>query len=190
MTVVNTPQEIILWTINQQRSTVVTTSFGHQAAVLLHMASQINPNVTILWLDTGFNTTDTLTFKDYICDRLDLNVVRYAGVPWIDTVPEVGTSEYEKFVEQVKIEPFQRAFFELAPAYWITGIRRDQTENRRQSSHFTPNGNLMKVAPLLDWTDIDMDRYLQEHDLPNETNYYDPTKPDKHLECGIHTTKL
>lgn len=185
-----TPQEILTWTFGQQRPTVVTTSFGHQAAVLLHMSSQINPNVPILWLDTGFNTTETLAFKDYICNRLDLNVVRYAGVPWTDEVPESGTNNYERFVEQVKIEPFQRAFRELAPSYWITGIRREQTAVRKQSSHFVPNGNLMKVAPLLDWTDIEMDKYLQEHNLPNEPTYYDPTKPDRHLECGIHTTAL
>lgn len=186
------PQEIISWTFEQSLPTIITTSFGNQSAVLLHMVSKINPTATVLWLDTQFNTDDTLLFKDYICKRLKkLNIIRYTGESWTTNVPEYNTTEYEKFVEQVKLVPFQRAFKELNPSFWITGIRREQTECRRLTETFlTLNTGLIKVSPLLDWTDNDMNEYLQTYNLPNETNYYDPTKPDEYKECGIHTMEI
>lgn len=186
-----TPQETITWTFNQNQPTIVTTSFGDQAAVLLHIVSQIEPNAIILWLDTQFNTPNTLTFKEYLCNRLNLNVVRYTGEPWTSEIPETDSNEYEKFVEQVKLIPFRRAFKELNPTYWITGIRREQTECRRLTQTFLPlNTGLTKVSPLLDWNDEHMNEYLQTYNLPNETNYFDPTKPDKYKECGIHTMEI
>ena len=61
-----TPQGILKQVFSKNKPTVVTTSFGNQSAVLLHMVAAIEPNAMILWLDTNCNTPDTLKFKDYI----------------------------------------------------------------------------------------------------------------------------
>jgi phosphoadenosine phosphosulfate reductase len=49
-----------------------------------------------------------------------------------------------------------------------------------------PN-DVIKVSPLLDWTLADMQYYLEKHDLPDETRYFDPTKVEAGRECGLHT---
>jgi phosphoadenosine phosphosulfate reductase len=46
---------------------------------------------------------------------------------------------------------------------------------------------VLKVAPLFEKTDADLDVYLEEHDLPNEFDYFDPTKVEESRECGLHT---
>ncbi|HBK37329.1 MAG TPA: phosphoadenylylsulfate reductase, partial [Halomonas sp.] len=45
---------------------------------------------------------------------------------------------------------------------------------------------LLKVAPLLQWTAKDMYYYLEAHDLPNNFDYFDPTKVEEKRECGLH----
>jgi phosphoadenosine phosphosulfate reductase len=45
---------------------------------------------------------------------------------------------------------------------------------------------ILKVCPILDWTDEDMQAYIEKHDLPNEFNYFDPTKVLEKRECGLH----
>ncbi len=84
---------------------------------------------------------------------------------------------YAEFTRQIKLEPFQRAFDEIKPQVWITDLRRDQTDHRKNMDIVsrTKEGYL-KIAPIMNWTEADMDRYLQANNLPNETDYYDPTK--------------
>jgi len=48
-----------------------------------------------------------------------------------------------------------------------------------------PDG-LIKVAPLLHWTSRELYAYLKEHQLPDNLDYYDPTKGEDHRECGLH----
>ena len=45
---------------------------------------------------------------------------------------------------------------------------------------------LIKINPVFYWTDADMEAYLEEHNLLNEWDYFDPTKVDEKRECGIH----
>ena len=74
---------------------------------------------------------------------------------------------------------------------WFTAVRRDQTAVRANMDYVAqgPFG-LTKIAPLLDWTETDMKAYVEKHDLPNETNYFDPTKAEDDRECGLHTLKV
>lgn len=183
----NNPQDIIRWTFEQQHSTIVTTSFGEHSAVLLHMVQQINPKANIVWLDTQFNTLATQTFRQTICRQLNLHVITFIGESWSKEIPPTNTKEFEIFVEQVKLAPFQQALNNLQPTFWITGIRREETEYRQQVKHINYNNGIIKVAPLLNWTTCDMEQYLKEYNLPNEPRYFDPTKPNVKSECRLHT---
>jgi phosphoadenosine phosphosulfate reductase len=74
------------------------------------------------------------------------------------------------------------------PNFWLTALRKDETEFRRTLDVASkgPNG-ILKIAPFLDWTEVDMENYLYEHGLPQVSRYFDPTKGESTRECGLHT---
>ena len=81
-----------------------------------------------------------------------------------------------------------RAMAEVKADIWLTAIRKDQTSYRQSLEVVSPApNNMIKVAPFLKWTEVDMEGYLWEHGLPNVEDYNDPTKVFKDRECGLHT---
>lgn len=187
--------QIIAWAFQPSHRTLTSTTFGDRSAALLHMVTQQKPNATVLWIDTGYNTPATYRFADNLIELLDLNMQIYS--PEMTSVrrnvlmggiPDIEDPLHEEFTRQVKLEPFQRATSILKPTIWLTGIRGDQSEFRRSLEVVsrTRNGYL-KVAPLLNWNEEKLDDYLQTHGLPNEPDYFDPTKISEARECGLHT---
>jgi len=190
-----TPQEILQWAASLNKRTLATTSFGDHSAVLLHMLSQVAPEVMILWIDTGYNTSATYRFADRMIGEYDLNIETYSPLMTsarrnvlLGGIPDPEDELHEEFTHQVKLEPFKRATDELRPEVWISGIRKDQTDFRKSLEivSITKEGYL-KVAPLFNWTEQDLDNYLADYDLPNEPDYFDPTKAHDARECGLHT---
>lgn len=189
------PQEIVRWAIGLGKRTITTTTFGDHSAVLLHMVSRIQYNMKVLWVDTGYNTSATYRFANKLINELDLNIDVFT--PSITTarlnvmmggIPEVDDPLHEEFTQQVKLEPFKRATDTLKPEVWLTGIRKDQTDFRKSLEVVTlSKEGFIKVAPLLNWTEQDMDQYLTQYKLPNEPDYFDPTKAHETRECGLHT---
>lgn len=190
-----TPQEIIAWAIENSEKPLVTTNFRPYEAVILHMAAQIKPDIKVLWVDSGYNTSATYRFAEKVIQDLNLNIETY--IPQMTSarrnvlmkgIPEVDEPLHDEFTRQVKLEPFQRALSELKPDLWLNAIRKDQTEFRQSMNIVSASKDgVLKVAPLYNWTDEDLDAYLAEHNLPNETDYFDPTKAVENRECGLHT---
>ncbi|MCF7980378.1 MAG: phosphoadenosine phosphosulfate reductase family protein [Pseudomonadales bacterium] len=188
-------QDIIRWAIGLDRRTITTTTFGDHSAVLLHMVSRIQYNMKVLWIDTGYNSSATYRFANKLINNLDLNIDVFT--PLITTarlnvmmggIPDVDDPLHEEFTQQVKLEPFKRATDTLKPEVWITGIRKDQTEFRKSLEIVSrTKEGFIKVAPLLNWSEQEMDAYLAEYQLPNEPDYFDPTKAHETRECGLHT---
>jgi phosphoadenosine phosphosulfate reductase len=189
------PVDILTKALQTAKNPIISTSFSAYSAVLLDMVQTIRPGTPVVWCDTGFNTAATYRFVDHLVKRLDINLkvyhpdvsathlrVRYDGIP------EAGTPEHELFSKTVKLEPFARAFRELQPDLWINGIRSEETEFRKSQDIFTwdESRSTTKVAPCFHSKSIDLVNYLIEHDLPSEVEYHDPTKPEDHLECGLH----
>lgn len=192
------PSEIIEWVVAQDKKPLVTTSFGPFSAVMLHMATTIKPDMPIVWVDSGYNTEETYLYAQNLIETLKLNIQIFT--PEITAnrrnalmggVPDVDSELHEEFTKQVKLEPFQRALQATKPDYWLTAIRKDETDFRKTLSVLGagPN-NSLKVSPFLNWTELDMEEYLYEHELPQVENYYDPTKAEENRECGLHTTNL
>jgi len=190
-----TPQEIIAWAIAQSDKPLVTTNFRPYESVILHMAAQVKPDIQVLWVDSGYNTSATYRFAEKLIQDLNLNIVTY--IPQMTAarrnvlmkgIPEVDDALHEEFTRQVKLEPFQRALAELQPDLWLNAIRKDQTEFRQSMNVVSASKDgVIKVAPLYNWTEEQMDQYLAEHNLPNEHDYFDPTKALETRECGLHT---
>lgn len=190
-----TPEEIIQQALSEAERPLISTSFSAYSAALLSMARSIRPDITVLWCDTGFNTPATYQFADRLVKELGLNLKIYhpqfsAGYlqAIYGDIPEAGTPEHAAFTKTVKLEPFDRAFAELKPDLWITGIRREETEFRSTQNIFTwdQKRQVTKVAPIFNFSRTQLIDYLRQHDLPVELDYFDPTKPEEHLECGLH----
>ena len=190
-----TPQEIIQWAIEQNTNTLLSTTFGPFTSVIIDMATKIKSDIPVLWVDSGYNTKDTYQTAQQVIDDYKLNIQVYT--PEISAarrdaimngIPAPDDELHEEFTRQVKLEPFQRAFAELKPDIWINGMRKEETEFRKSQNIITETAaGVVKVAPLFNWTELDLEEYLYENELPQVEDYFDPTKAFENRECGLHT---
>ena len=185
---VNAALDAIDLGLQRARRPIITTKFGHHSAIILHLISQVRPKIPVIWVDSGFNTKDTVNFSAALAENLDLNLHIYRPkTAWSDAIPKREDPLHEAFVEQIKLEPFNQALAEHQPDVWFTALRREQTQLRDGLSLFqTTDQGILKVCPLLDWRSAEMDTYLVMHQLASGHDYFDPTKTASHLECGLH----
>ena len=131
------PQQLIEWALSEAKNPILTTNFRPYEIAILHMAVKVKPDLQILWIDSGYNTSATYRYAQKVIEQLSLNMQTY--IPLQTTafrnvqmkgVPEVDDELHGEFTEQVKLEPFRRAFAELKPDYWLNAIRKEQTEFR------------------------------------------------------------
>ncbi|OUS30941.1 phosphoadenylylsulfate reductase [Gammaproteobacteria bacterium 45_16_T64] len=192
------PLEIVRWAVGINKKAIVTTNFRPFEAVILHMATVADPTMDVLWIDSGYNTQATYLFAEKVIKDLSLNVHVYNPLVTaarrdaiMGGVPDVDSDLHDEFTRQVKLEPFKRAMQEFAPEVWLTAIRKDQTPFRNNLDIVTQDETgLIKVAPVFYWTDVDLEGYLVENNLPDEEDYFDPTKVLGDRECGLHTQAI
>ncbi|MCF6213986.1 MAG: phosphoadenosine phosphosulfate reductase family protein [Flavobacteriaceae bacterium] len=187
------PQQITAWAISNAKNPLVTTNFRPYEVAILHLCTQIKPDLKVIWCDTGYNTPQTYNHAEDLIESLKLNIHLY--VPQQTTahrdvvlgIPDVGDSRHELFTSQVKLEPFKRAMSEHKPDVWFTNLRKGQTVFRDSIGvlSYSKEG-ILKVSPFYNYTDEQLDDYLKEYNLPNEFKYYDPTKVLANRECGLH----
>ena len=187
-------QGLVKWALGLGRPAIVTTNFRPFEAVILHMVTRVQPDVPVIWMDNGYNTEATYRFADEVTKQLQLNLrifvprrSRAHREAVEGPVPALDDPRHAAFTEEVKLEPFARALRETAPQVWFTALRATDTAVRAQMDavSINPDG-LIKVAPLLHWSSKDLYQYLVAHDLPNEFDYFDPTKDEDNRECGLH----
>tara|TARA_Y100000766_G_C18898534_1_gene602185 strand:+ start:1222 stop:1845 length:624 start_codon:yes stop_codon:yes gene_type:complete len=188
-----TPIEIIQWAISLSEKRVVTTSFGTYSAVLLNAISKTDKKMNVLWCDTGYNNYQTYKHANSLIEEYKLNINIYTPKQtrgYIDVtlgLPTVDDPKHEDFTEIVKLEPFRRALEEHQPEVWFTNIRVRQTEFRDSKDILSySNDGILKVSPFYYWIDADLDKYLEEKNLPKNPDYFDPVKALQSRECGIH----
>lgn len=191
------PREIIRWAIARSNGrAVVSTNFRPYEAVLLHLCIQEQPDIPVLWVDHGYNRPATYRHAEHLKKLLNLNLKPY--LPTISAAHrnaifgEAPAPDDEaglkRFSAQMKLEPFQRGMRELAPTVWITALRKLQNPGRAAMDIVSEDKNFgaLKVSPVLNWTDEQMEGYLKDHNLPIEWDYFDPAKSDEKRECGLH----
>jgi len=195
------PLEIVRWAIARADGrAVVSTNFRPYEAVILHLATQVQPDIRVLWVDHGYNKPATYRHGEELIKRLKLNVKLY--VPKMTTAhydaihggaPEPTPENEERikaFSTVMKLEPFQRGMRELAPSVWLTALRKVQNPNRAGMELVSDDRtfNTLKISPVLNWNDQQMNNYCKQHDLPIEWDYFDPAKADEKRECGLHAS--
>ena len=192
------PQEIIEAVLAADPNSFVTTNFSPYETVILHLLTEVKPDIPVVWIDSGLNKPETYEFAELAIDELDLNVSVFTPAVTaarlnavLGGIPSIDDERHTEFTKQFKIEPFERAMTAQSDKTWFTAVRRDQTAVRADMDYVAkgPFG-LTKIAPLLDWTLADMQAYVEKYDLPNELNYFDPTKAEDDRECGLHTLQV
>lgn len=191
------PLQIIRWAVAQSAGrAIISTNFRPYEAAILHLAVQAQADIPVLWVDHGYNRPATYLHAEDLRARLKLNLKAY--LPRISAAHRdaihgpIPTTEDESglkaFSALMKLEPFQRGMKELAPTVWITALRKVQNPNRAELDIVSLDQNFgaLKVSPLFYLTDADLDGYLEQHQLPNEWDYFDPAKADEKRECGLH----
>jgi phosphoadenosine phosphosulfate reductase len=191
------PLEITRWAISRAGGrAIVSTNFRPYEAVVLHLATQVQPDIPVLWVDHGYNRPATYHHAEQLRELLGLDI--RAFLPRITAahrdvvdgpIPDTNDEEgLKKFSALMKLEPFQRGMKELAPTIWITALRKVQNPNRAGLDIVSADANFgsLKVSPVFYLGDADMEAYLAGHHLPNEWDYFDPAKADEKRECGLH----
>lgn len=191
------PDELLAWAMAAGRRAIVSTSFGPFSAVTLHMATRVKPDIPVLWVDAGYGTPATYRLADELTRLLSLNLRIYrprrsrahreaADGP----LPGLGDPRHAAFTEEVKLEPFDRAVKDLGAEVWISGIRAEETAERAAMQPVSQaRDGVVRVAPVLHWTSRQMNDYLKRFGLPNNFDYFDPTKVDDKRECGLHVAR-
>ncbi len=170
---------------------VLTSSFGAQAAVCLHMVASQQSDIPVVLVDTGYLFPETYQFIDELTERLSLNLKVYRAQlspAWQEArygkLWEQGLEGIERYNGLNKVEPMQRALQELDAQAWIAGLRRQQAKSRQHLEVLLWRNGRCKIHPLIDWTDRDVYRYLTQHQLP-----YHPLWEQGYVSIGdIHTT--
>src|SRR5690606_30891832 len=144
-----------------------------QAAVMLHLASQVVPDIPVVFIDTGFLFPETYRFADELTRRLKLNLKVYQSPMSPARMvalhgPSRGRARegLDLYDRMRKVEPMQRALGELKATAWLAGLRRQQTEHRKSLPIVGVQNGIHKVLPILSWTTKDVHEYLKKHDLP------------------------
>ena len=188
------PFEIVSWAVSLNTRTILTTNFGPYEAVILHLVHRVQNNMDIIWIDTGYNTRATYLYAEKLIKLLDLNIHVFNPLvsakrrdTLMNGIPDIKSPLHEEFTYQVKLEPFKRAIEKFKPQMWLTAIRKEQTSFRNELNIVTSDEKgLIKIAPLFYTTEQQMQNYLKQNNLPDEQDYYDPTKVVKNRECGLH----
>ena len=187
------PKQIVSWAIDNAKNPLVTTNFRPYEVAILHLCTQVKPDLKVIWCDTGYNTPQTYRHAEELIKSLDLNIHLYvpkqtaAHRDVVLGIPSIDSPEHKIFTEQVKLEPFKRAMAHHKPDVWFTNLRKGQTAFRNSIDIFSySKEGILKVSPFYNYSDAQLDAYLEKNNLPNEFKYYDPTKVLENRECGLH----
>ena len=188
-----TAPQRVEWALQTLAGThALSSSFGAQAAVSLHLVTSLAPAAPVILIDTGHLFPETYCFAAELRQRLALNLRVYsprAENAWsrarLERLSERGADGIAEYNRAHKIEPMQRALAELGVATWIAGIRRSQSATRAGIDFLELRDGRWKLHPLADWSDRDVGRYLAQHDLP-----WHPLWQQGYVSIGdVHTTR-
>jgi phosphoadenosine phosphosulfate reductase len=186
-------QERVQWALeNMPGEFALSSSFGIQAAVSLHLVTQQKPDIPVILTDTGYLFPETYQFIDSLTEQLSLNlkIFRAEQSPaWQEArygkLWEQGVEGIEKYNHLNKVEPMNHAIQTLGVQTWFAGLRREQSGSRAHLPVLAVQRGVFKILPIIDWDNRQVFQYLKEHGLS-----YHPLWDQGYLSVGdTHTTK-
>jgi len=171
-----TPQDVLRYFISKFGDRIaLASSFGAEDQVLTDIICKIEPKTQIFTLDTGrlFPETYSLIDKTNMHYGIKIRVYfpDFRGVE--DMVSENGINLFYESIENRKyccqlrkIQPLKRAFMDLES--WICGLRSEQsvTRNDMQLVEWDEGNGLIKINPLINWTESQVWNYIRENNVP------------------------
>lgn len=188
-----TPTQRVEWALeNLPGQHIVSSSFGAQSAVMLHLLNQVCPNIPVVLTDTGYLFAETYQFIDFLTDKLKLNIKVYKAdlsPAWQEAkfgkLWEQGIDGLEKYNQINKVDPMKLALKELSASTWFAGLRRSQSDSRKQLNVLQRQSSQIKVHPIIDQSNRELHQYMKSNDLP-----YHPLWEKGYVSIGDwHTTK-
>ena len=173
-----TPEAIMLWGYkNYDNHFAITTSFGIQSSVILHMVNQcsLQKKIKIFWIDTGYLPSETYKYAERLINDLSLEI----DVLQSDLSParmeslfgklwETNkSSDLDKYHEIRKIKPLENALNKYNIYCWASGVRSEQTDNRNKMKFVDVIRERLSLRPLLNWKNKDIFYYMKENNLPS-----------------------
>jgi phosphoadenosine phosphosulfate reductase len=152
---------------------VATTSFGLQAAVMLHLIHHHAPEIPVVFIDTGYLFPETYHYIETLMEKWPVDLRTYTpkltaarqealyGKLW-----EQGKEGNEKYALLNKVEPMNRALQELGGDVWLSGLRRSQSSTRVHRPFAEQQKKTLKVYPILDWADAQVSAYMATNGIP------------------------
>jgi len=175
------PREIVEWSLVTSgiERIAIASAFQADGSCVMHMASEIRPDVPILFLETGYQFAETLAFKEQLTERLSLNVIDLYGEYTVESQAEAfGPRLYERDPDMCcdlnKVRPMMAALRDLDA--WVTAFRRDSSPTRADAPfvdryEVAPGHSIVKINPMAAWTRAQVWAYLKEHDIPHNPLY-------------------
>jgi phosphoadenosine phosphosulfate reductase len=167
------PVERVEWAFKHlPQQAIVSSSFGAQSAVMLHLINTVAPNTPVVLTDTGYLFAETYQFIDTLTEQLQLNLKVYRAehsAAWQEArygkLWEDGLEGLNRYNQMNKVEPMQRALTELNVGTWFAGLRRSQSQGRSQLPVLQDIGQQIKVYPIIDQSNKQLHEYLKAHNL-------------------------
>lgn len=189
----------------------VACSFGKDSMVVVHLALQIKPDVKIFTVVTPFKPKETFEYKDQMIQHYNLNLVEFMSKEKVDK--NLLKTNPDECCRILKVEPTKEAVKNLDA--WICGLRNTEGRTRKNYQEVEEKGGLVKINPILNWTELDIWRYMAIYNIPIHpfyakgyrslgcepcTNMISDDEPEREGrwigtskcggECGIHTMSL
>ncbi|HET7477159.1 MAG TPA: phosphoadenylyl-sulfate reductase [Dermatophilaceae bacterium] len=163
-------QEIARWAAHHFGDKLVIAS-SMQDTVIPHLFGQAAPGVDVVFLDTGYHFPETLATRDEVRRRFPVTVLNITPRQTVaeqdaDYGPRLHDNDPDLCCFLRKVEPLAAAMD--GRHAWVTGLRRSESPARALTPvvSWDPKNDMVKVCPLVDWTDDDVEAYQVEHDLP------------------------
>lgn len=165
-----TPQEIVQWAVERfAPNMALASSFGADAAVMLHLVNSIYPGIKVFFLETGFHFKETLDFRDKLIDQFKLNVVNLTAEMghkiFLETYGQLHQNDPDKCCHLNKVAPLEKALKTVDA--WFSGIRRSQSKTRADILYIEEYAKgIYKFNPIASWIQEDVQKYIKENNLP------------------------
>lgn len=188
-----TAENRVAWALEQlPKQTVLSSSFGIQAAVSLHMVTRQCPDIPVILTDTGYLFSETYHFIDELTEALGLNLKIFSASispAWQEArygkLWEQGIDGIERYNQINKVEPLNRALATLGAKTWFAGLRREQSNSRSKLPVLTIQRGVFKLLPIIDWDNQQVYQYITSNGLS-----YHPLWERGYISVGdIHTTR-
>lgn len=186
-------EQRIVWSLdNLLPNAVLSSSFGIQAAVSLHMVTCQQQDIPVIFTDTGYMFPETYNFIDKLKEKLNinLNIFRSKESPaWQEArygkLWEKGLEGIKLYNDINKVEPMNRALNILGVGTWFAGLRRKQSDSRVNLPVLDIQRRVFKILPIVDWDNRKIYKYIKKHGLS-----YHPLWDRGYFSVGdVHTTR-